>query len=137
MTTAEPLRSRRLFAPVAGAIAVAGLPKCPLCVMAYLGLTGSAGLAAAYSVWLLPATLATLALTLAVMVRGRADSRALLTALSGSAALLAGRQRDDLPILLYLGAAALLLAAVLTLRPRRRASACSCDPSPDPASPCD
>ena len=115
---------RRLLPAAAGSLAAAALPKCPLCLLAWAGVAGSAGFARAYGAWLLPATAALLALTvlaLALSGRSRGYGPAAL-ALVASAAVLAGKFRLDQPAALYAGLAALAAAALWGAWPRRAAA---------------
>jgi 4-amino-4-deoxy-L-arabinose transferase-like glycosyltransferase len=105
---------RRLIPAAAGSLAVAALPKCPLCLLAWAGVAGSAGFASTYGAWLLPGTAALLALTvlaLALSGRTRGFGPAAL-ALAASAAVLIGKFGGDRPPLLYAGLAALAAAAL-------------------------
>jgi hypothetical protein len=100
---------RRLIPAAAGSLAVAALPTCPLCLLAWAGVAGSA-----YGAWLLPATAALLALTvLALALSGRTRGcGAAALALAASAAVLVGKFGIDRPPLLYAGLAALAAAAL-------------------------
>lgn len=102
----------------AGSLALAALPKCPLCLLAWAGVAGSAGFAQAYGAWLLPATAAALAITLGALALAGAGAGPLLLALAGSAGVLGGKFRLDQPFVLYAGLAALLAATAWSfLRP--------------------
>jgi hypothetical protein len=100
-------------------LALALAPKCPLCLLAYAGLVGSASLSwsayGVYGAWLAPLTAVSLALTvgaLAFQARTRGETGPALLALLASAAILAGKFWLHQKPLLYLGMAALLIAAV-------------------------
>jgi hypothetical protein len=105
-----PLRPRRVLSACAGSLALAALPKCPLCLLAWAGVAGSAGFTSAYGAWLLPATALALGVTVGALAFAGAGAGPLLLALAGSAATLAGKFRLDEPALLYAGLAALLAA---------------------------
>ncbi len=98
------------------------LPKCPLCVAAYLGVFGSLGAGSwVRAAWGPPLGAGLLAFTLgalALRARRSRDIRPLLLGLAGAATLLAGKFALDLPPLVYAGAA-LLLGASLWSAPRR------------------
>lgn len=100
-----------MLSACAGSLALATLPKCPLCLLAWAGVAGSAAFASAYGTWLLPATALALAFTVGALAFGGAGAGPLLLASAGSAAALAGKFRLDQPFLLCAGLAALLAAA--------------------------
>ncbi|HEX5871409.1 MAG TPA: hypothetical protein VFY65_13370, partial [Longimicrobium sp.] len=109
MNTAS-LRPRRLLGACAGSLALAALPKCPLCLLAWAGVAGSAGFASTYGAWLLPATAAALCVTVGALAVGGAGAGPVALALAGSAATLGAKFRLDEPVLLCAGLAALLAA---------------------------
>lgn len=132
MITAS-LRRRRLLSACAGSLALAALPKCPLCLLAWAGVAGSAGFTSAYGAWLLPATMAALAVTVGALAFAGAGAGPVLLSAAGAAATLGGKFRLDQPFVLYAGLAALLAATawgVLRRRPRpARACSGACAPS--------
>jgi hypothetical protein len=101
-------------------VALVLLPKCPLCVAAYLGVLGSLGAGSwLRAAWGLPISAALLAFTLgALALRAcrSGDVRPPLLGLAGAAALLAGKFALDMPPLLYVGAAVLLGASLWSVR---------------------
>jgi hypothetical protein len=120
-------RSAGRHLPLLPALALVLLPKCPLCVAAYLGILGSFGASAwVHGAWGLPLGVGLLGVTLGALslraLRSR-DYRPPLVGLAGAAALLAGKFGSDAPPLLYAGAAALLCASLWSVRlaPRRAA----------------
>lgn len=113
----------RSLALLASTVALALAPKCPLCLLAYLGLAGAVGLSAGvvgwYQEWLEPLVVGSLFVTVgAVGLQAhlrRQPARAAV-ALVGGAAICCGRLwLDSLPLTL-LGTALLLAAAVPTER---------------------
>jgi hypothetical protein len=104
--------------PVLPAILLLILPKCPLCLAAWFGLFGVAGVSSwIAAVWGMPVGAALLAIAVAALaVRGfrNRDPRPLPLGLLGAFALLAGKQFTEV-WLLGLGGSLLLLAC--TLRP--------------------
>ncbi|HYR12541.1 MAG TPA: hypothetical protein VEQ60_32430 [Longimicrobium sp.] len=126
--TTAPLRPRRLLSACAGSLALVALPKCPLCLLAWAGVAGSAGFTSAYGAWLLPATALALAVTVGALAFAGAGAGPVLLSLAGAAATLGGKFRMDQPFLLYAGLAALLAATAWGVLHRRRplaARACS------------
>jgi hypothetical protein len=118
--TASP-RPRRVVSACAGSLALAALPKCPLCLLAWAGVAGSAGFTSTYGAWLLPATAIALGMTVGALALTGAGAGPVLLSLAGAAATLTGKFRLDQPLLLYAGLAALLAATawgVLHRRPR-------------------
>jgi hypothetical protein len=114
------LRPRRLVSACAGSLTLAALPKCPLCLLAWAGVAGSAGFTSAYGAWLLPATAVALGVTVGALALAGAGAGPILLALAGAAATLGGKFPLDQPLLLYAGLAALLAATVWSvLRPGR------------------
>jgi hypothetical protein len=106
--------------PLLPAVALVLLPKCPLCVAAYLGILGSLGAGSwVRGAWGLPLGAALLALTLGALglraLRSR-DARPPLVGLAGAAALLSGKFVLDAPPLLVAGAAALMFASLWSVR---------------------
>jgi hypothetical protein len=92
----------------AGSLALAALPKCPFCLLAWAGVAGSAGFTSAYGAWLLPATAAALAATVGGLAFAGAGAGPVALSLAGAAATLGGKFRLDQPFVLYVGLAALL-----------------------------
>lgn len=122
--TIHTLRPGRVVGAFAGSLALVALPKCPLCLLAWAGVAGSAGFAQAYGAWLLPATAAALCVTVGALALGGAGAGPLLLAVAGSAGVLGGKFRLDQPFVLYAGLAALLAATAWAFVHRRPAPAC-------------
>lgn len=116
-----------MLSACAGSLALVALPKCPLCLLAWAGVAGSAGFTSAYGAWLLPATAVALAITVGALAFAGAGAGPVLLSLAGAAATLGGKFRLDQPLLLYAGLAALLAATLWSvLRPAPLpASACT------------
>jgi hypothetical protein len=102
------------------AIALVLLPKCPLCVAAYLGVLGSLGTSSwLRATWGLPLGAGLLAFTFgALLVRAHrsTDYRPPLLALAGSALLLAGKFVIDARTLVAVGALLLVGASLWSVR---------------------
>ncbi|WP_437899547.1 hypothetical protein [Sorangium sp. So ce124] len=102
--------------PLLPAIALVLLPKCPLCVAAYLGIVGSLGASAwLRDAWGLPLGAGLLAFALgALVLRALAsqDYRPMLAGLAGASAVLGGKFWLDAPPLLYAGALLLIGASL-------------------------
>jgi len=119
--TADPLvrRVKYVLLPSAG---LALLPKCPLCWMAYAGLTASFGLTplAARQAVLVAFTVAVIVSILAVVGRAiQIRERAVLWPLvAGTALVMAGTYTSLPPALRYVGLFAILGAAVWSAWPR-------------------
>lgn len=96
------------------------LPKCPLCLAAYFGILGSLGVGSwVRGAWGLPLGAGLLAVALgALLLRGlwSRDYRPSLVGLPGAAAVLGGKFVLDAPLLLWAGAAALVLASIWSVR---------------------
>lgn len=107
---------------VLSSLALAVAPKCPFCILAFLGVAGTATTAsAAYRVWLLPATVLWLVVTIVALAwRARRYGPAVLGALA-AAAILVGKFHVAAPSLVYLGMATLAAAAVWRAWPRPNA----------------
>lgn len=106
------------------ALGVALLPKCPICVAAYLGVFGSLGAGAwLRSAWGLPLTSVCLLLAIAALgfrARRRRGFGPLLLGIAASATLLAGKfVLDPSPALVAAGAALLIAASVWNTWPAR------------------
>jgi hypothetical protein len=125
VTTAS-LRPRRLLSACAGSLALVALPKCPLCLMAWAGVAGSAGLVSAYGAWLLPATVLALAVTVGALALAGAGAGPVLLSAAGAAATLGGKFRLDQPFVLYAGLAALLAATAWGALRRKPGPARAC-----------
>jgi len=102
------------------AIAIVFLPKCPLCVAAYLGALSSLGAGTwLNAAWGLPlcASLAAIAVG-ALFLRGRrsGDYSPTLLGLAGAAALLVGKLAIETPAVIYGGVALLVVASVWSAR---------------------
>ncbi|MEO7596527.1 MAG: hypothetical protein ABI134_35295, partial [Byssovorax sp.] len=95
-------------------------PKCPLCLAAYLGITGSIAAGSWLPpVWGLPIGAALLAWALGALVlraRRSRDYRPPLVGLAGAAALLGGKLAVDSAPLLYAGAALVMGASIWSVR---------------------
>jgi hypothetical protein len=102
------------------AVALVLLPKCPLCLMAWLGALGSLGVSSwVSSLWGAPLVIGLLILTDGALVLRARRSRywsPLLIALLGSGALLAGKLLVEAPLLLYGGLGLLMGASILSNR---------------------
>jgi hypothetical protein len=131
------LRPRRLLSACAGSLALAALPKCPLCLLAWAGVAGSAGFTSAYGAWLLPATALALGVTVGALTFAGAGAGPVLLSVTGAAAVLGGKFRLDQPLVLYTGLAALLAATAWTVLHRRSRTArgCACMPGADTSAP--
>jgi hypothetical protein len=101
--------------PLASAILIALLPKCPMCLVAWLGIIGSASI----SSWLnrvggAPLTAGFLSIAIGAIARRawrRRDSRPLWLGLLGGAALLYGKCIVSVPLLLFAGLGLMIVAA--------------------------
>ncbi|WP_437876847.1 hypothetical protein [Sorangium sp. So ce513] len=115
--------------PLVPAVALVLLPKCPLCVAAYLGILGSVGASAwLREAWGLPLGAGLLALALgalALRALRTQDHRPPLLGLAGAAALLCGKFILDATPVTWAGAALLFGASLWSVRlsPRRTAPA--------------
>lgn len=93
--------------PLLPAIALVVLPKCPLCLAAWLGIVGSPRSNSWLSVMCgTPLALGLLSFALAALALGarhRRDPRPLLVGMLGAAALLASKSLMDQPLLMYTG----------------------------------
>jgi len=100
------------------AVALVLLPKCPLCLMAWLGALGSLGVSSwVIGLWGAPLAIGLLVLTnsaLLLRVRQSRDWSPVLVGLLGSGALLAGKLLLDAPLLLYVGMGLLVTASLLS-----------------------
>lgn len=108
--------------PLLPALAIVALPKCPLCVAAWLGVLGSIGTGSwVFVLYGTPLTLilASFALgAVAVRSRGTGDPRPLLMGVAGALALLTGRGLFDVPAVVYAGVLLLTAAVVWSGRPK-------------------
>lgn len=97
--------------PLASAILIALLPKCPMCLVAWLGLIGSASISSWVNrVWGAPLTAGFLSIaigTIALRAWRRRDSRPVWLGVLGAAALLYG----SVPLLLFAGFGLMIVAA--------------------------
>src|SRR5579884_1638221 len=109
--------------PIVPAIVLLVLPKCPLCVCAWLGLSGALGLGSIIvGAWGLPLGAVLVLITIsALSVRAfrTRDLRPVWLGLLGAAALMGGKQFSNI-LLLSAGACLLLLASALPARSRGR-----------------
>jgi hypothetical protein len=124
--TSASLRPRRVLSAFAGSLALAALPKCPFCLLAWAGVAGSAGFTRAYGAWLLPATAAALAVTVGALAFAGAGAGPVVLSLAGAAATLGGKFRLDEPLVLYAGLAAVLAATAWGVLHRRPSPARAC-----------
>jgi hypothetical protein len=96
------------------------LPKCPLCVAAYLGVLGSLGASSwLRAAWGLPLAAVLLSFALGALVLRAVRSgeyRPPLAGLAGAAALLAGKLAIDAPLVCWAGAALLTGASLWSVR---------------------
>ena len=120
-------RSAGRHLPLLPTVALVLLPKCPLCLAAYLGVLGSLGAGAwVKGAWGLPLGAGLLTLTLGALALRAArggDRRPPLVGLAGALALLGGKFLLDAPPLLYLGAAALAFASLWSVHLASRRTA--------------
>jgi hypothetical protein len=102
--------------PLVSAILIALLPKCPLCVAAWLGIIGSASFSSWLNrVWGAPLTAGFLSITIGILALRawrRRDSRPFWLGLLGAAALLYGKCIVTVPLLLFAGLGLLIGAAL-------------------------
>jgi hypothetical protein len=102
------------------AVVLVLLPKCPLCLMVWLGALSSLGVSSWVSgLWGAPLAIGLLALTASALVlraRRSRDWGPVLVGLLGSGALLAGKLWLDAPPLLYAGLSLLVVASILSNR---------------------
>jgi hypothetical protein len=124
---------------VISSIVLAVVPKCPVCLMAYFGVFGVATAAcSAYRLWLPPLTAVWLALTVAMLIVQASSQRRYGPALLGLFAVLAvfgGKFIFNYQVIVYVGIAALLGAALRCARVRTPAKSelCTqCDRLPTP-----
>lgn len=115
------------------ALLAAVLPKCPLCLMAYTGLLGAAGISPSlYQRWFLPLSIGFSAIALYMLARGARQRRGyspLFLGFIAVAALLAGKFYFDHFLITYGGASLLLAAFLWNSWPKRKADAqaqCEC-----------
>ena len=108
-------RARGSFPWLLSTLAIAALPKCPMCLAAYGGLLTSLGSSSwLTAIWGLPLTAAALLVTLGTLAfsaRRRRRYGPLLLAGLGASTLLLGKFLFDAPSAVYAGAS--LLAAAL------------------------
>lgn len=96
------------------------MPKCPLCLAAWIGIFGSFGTNRwVNAVWGMPLALVLLSMTLGALAlrawRSR-DPRPAFIGVMGAASLLSGKFLTDTPICIYLGLALLIGASLLSTR---------------------
>lgn len=106
--------------PLLPAVALILLPKCPLCLAAWLGVFSFFGAGTWLSaVWGMPLAAGLLSFTVGALAlrawRSR-DGRPLATGVLGSAALLAGKCLMDMPLLICLGLGMLIGASLWSIR---------------------
>lgn len=109
-------------------LALALAPKCPACLLAYVGVAGSMSASSVYSAWLAPVTAVSLALAvsgLAVRAWGRRRFGPLLLALLAAVSIFAGRFTLHQKPFVYAGMAALAAAALWSSRERDACERCS------------
>lgn len=121
-------RPHRLVPGLAASVGVAVLPKCPLCLLAWAGVAGSAGFARTYEAWLAPATVLALALTVGALAWGRGGRGPALLAAAGAAGVLAGRFRVDSAVLVYAGLAVVAAAVAWRTLVRDASPPAACPP---------
>lgn len=101
--------------PLASAILIALLPKCPLCLAAWLGIIGSTSISSWVNrVWGAPLTAGFLSIAIGTIARRawhRSDSRPLWLGLLGGAALLYGKCIVNVSLLLFAGLGLMIVAA--------------------------
>ncbi len=101
--------------PLVPAIALALLPKCPLCLAPWFGILGSLGATSWLStVWGTPLAVGLLSFAVGALVMGAwrsRDARPLWVGLLGAAALLCGKCLLNVPLLLYAGLGMLIGAS--------------------------
>lgn len=117
--------NRRSAVLVLSSLALAAAPKCPFCILAFLGVVGTATTAgAAYRVWLFPATVLWLGVTVAALAwraRGARQYGPPVAGAVAAAAILIGKFHVAVPFVVYAGMAVLAAAAVWRAWPRRNA----------------
>jgi hypothetical protein len=122
---------------VISSIALAVAPKCPFCLMSFLGAFGVTFVAAPfYRAWLPPLTAVWLVLTvgvLAVPSGGQRHYGPVLLGLLASLAVFGGKFVLNHPALVYAGMAALLGAAVWRAWRRNRVEPEQCVPCERPS----
>ncbi|HET9229279.1 MAG TPA: hypothetical protein VFR31_21550 [Thermoanaerobaculia bacterium] len=127
------MHRRRSGFAILVSLGLAVAPKCPACLLAYVGLVGSATFStyAVYSSWLPPLMAGSLALSvgsLAWQARHDHFHGPTLTALVAAFAIFAGRFWLHQPPFVYTGMALLAGAALWSALPRR--ALCAGCPSP-------
>lgn len=127
---ATPKKRWRFNFALLPALAVAMLPKCPLCLMSVLSVVGLGSLISV--TWLFPLTVSLLGLVVAVQAWGayrRRSYKPVLMSLAGAAAVLLGRFQIEFMPLVYAGMAMLIGASLWNYWVKKKASdeaACRC-----------
>jgi hypothetical protein len=109
------------------ALAIAALPKCPLCLMAVLSIFGLGSIVKAS--WLLPLMLFFLGLALAALAlraRRRRGYGPLLLGIGGALFILSGKFYLNHDSMIYAGAFFLISASVWSTLPTKDSSGCHC-----------
>jgi len=128
---------RRKSLLLLSSLALALAPKCPACLLAYLGLAGSAtaasSLSAVFRHGLVPLTVACLSLTvgaIAIRAPGRRDVGPVILAVGAAAEVFVGKFLWEQQFLALAGMATLAAAAVWSSLPPRAVPPpdCSCAP---------
>lgn len=118
METMPAVRRQKSTLLLLPSLALALAPKCPACLLAYVGVVGSMSASSVYSAWLAPVTAVSLALAvsgLAVQawtVRRLGPVLLALLAVFGAVSIFAGRFTLHQKSFVYAGMAALAAAAL-------------------------
>lgn len=128
METVPAERRQRSTLLLLPSLALALAPKCPACLLAYVGVAGSMSASSVYGAWLAPVTAVSLALAvggLAVQAWGRRRFGPLFIALLAAVSIYAGRFALHQKPFVYAGMVALAAAALWSFRERDACERCS------------
>jgi hypothetical protein len=120
-----------LNAAIVPVLAAAALPKCPMCLIAYVGVLSSVGLGSSlasawYRAWLPPLTIIFLLLAVAVLAwraRARHGYRPLLLGLTAALAILMGKFYFESLTIIYFGGISMVGASLWNSWPSKRIAA--------------